>query len=180
MKQQSMLVTSGGEEPWDVWLRIEPKVKKYCFSRWGEHGEDVLSDTMVLFCEQYDCNYQDGQAVVFARLKSREAARNLGLYRETLSLDDIVGSEFEDHSNINVFQAYEQTERAEIIAKAISVLSKPHKKIINLRYWQEKTVKKTAQTIGISPSTAHRKEKKALKLLKRNLKKSNIIECDLR
>lgn len=40
------------DEATKFWLKIEKKVEKYCANRWNGYGEDVLSQTKVVFFEK--------------------------------------------------------------------------------------------------------------------------------
>src|SRR3990172_9299408 len=169
-----MEMHGNNEEIWKLWQDIEPPLSRYCKHRWNGSGEDILSETNLLFVDKYVGGYTHRQAVYFGKLKAREAARNMGHYKKIVSLDEIIGSEMEPYEPEADFMAdYERKEKKEIISKALSQLSETHRRIVSLRYFEERTLAETAEIMEMSLAGIHRQEKDAFRVLRRLLKSLN-------
>ena len=98
----------------------------------------------------------------------------MGQYKKIVSLDEIIGSEMEPYEPEADFMAdYERKEKKEIVAKALSQLSETHRRIVSLRYFEERTLAETAEIMEMSLTGIHRQEKDALRVLRRLLRLLN-------
>jgi RNA polymerase sigma-70 factor (ECF subfamily) len=68
------------------------------------------------------------------------------------TLDDDAAQEIEDEAD-NPETAFQKKQRSSLLAQCLAKLSSPHREIIDLVYYHEKSVHEVADIIHVSPNT---------------------------
>jgi len=168
MKRGNSITNLNIEENWTIWSMIEPTLHKYCAYRWSGNGEDILSETKILFVETNRGNYHPRQALIFAKMKAHESARNSGYYRSlsTISLEEVIGSD--EEPRISPEDAIKLIKKNELV-DAMQCLQPFGQKVLQLKYWQDMSLVQISLKLKIGITRAYRLEKKSLKKLRKVL-----------
>ena len=149
-----------------------------------DKAEDLLSD---FWCDivriakryvfsvnpfSYLCKVLTNMAIT--RLKKEGVKR-----KREVSITPEVLERYETFCEYDVFRAEHDRALREIIKKGFAVLTRKEKIVTYLTYWEDKTVRECAASMGVSKSTADRLKTSAKEKLKKVLEEEGWDKTDL-
>jgi RNA polymerase sigma-70 factor (ECF subfamily) len=141
-------------------------------------AEDLLSDVFLDAWRQA-ATFEARSRVstwllAIARFKALSALRR----RPEQELDDEVAATIEDPAD-SPEMAVEKKDKSEILRKCLTMLSPEHREILDLVYYQERSVEEVAQIVGIPENTVKTRMFYARKKLAQMLQAAGIDRTSL-